>query len=153
MVPDSHGKLHRCKIQEEHVSVTDEPSGKYLAHFVPDDPLYPEKPAQKNAEALFDILESHGSVETLNFLGGDSTAMNTGYRGGTHAWLEKLIKRKLFWGICMIHTNELPLCHLLRNQVLLVLFVAFYQKSTECSLILTFGDYLKVNHLLKYLTR
>ena len=113
MVPDSHCKLHRCKIQEEHVSVTDEPSGKYLAHFVPDDPLYPEKPAQKNAEALFDILESHGSVETLNFLGGDSTAMNTGYRGGTHAWLEKLIKRKLFWGICMIHTNELPLCHLI----------------------------------------
>ena len=27
--------------------------------------------------------------------------------------LEKLLGRKLFWGICMIHTNELPLRHLI----------------------------------------
>lgn len=113
MVPDSKGKPHLRMIREEHVSVTDEPSGKYLWHFVPEEPVHPEKPALKVAQELYDLLVSYDSVDSLLVLMGDSTAMNTGWKGGTHALLEKMINRKLFWGICMIHTNELPLRHLI----------------------------------------
>ena len=48
------------------------------------------------------------------FLAGDSTNSNTGWKGGSHAHLESLIGKKLFWGICNIHTHELPIRHLIR---------------------------------------
>jgi hypothetical protein len=46
MVPGATGKLKMRMITEEHESVTEEPSGKYLAHFVPEKPVHPEKPAR-----------------------------------------------------------------------------------------------------------
>ena len=113
MVPDSYGKLRMRLIKEEHISVTEEPAGKYLTHFVPDEPVYPEKPALKVAQALYELLDQHDSLESLPVLAGDSTNSNTGWKGGTHAHLEKLLGRKLFWAICNIHTNELPLHHLI----------------------------------------
>ena len=113
MVADNTGKLKMRIITEEHESVTEEPSGRYLTHFVPETPVHPEKPALKVAQALFDILEQHNSSESLQFLAGDSTSMNTGWKGGSHALLEKLLGRRLYWAICSIHTNELPLCHLI----------------------------------------
>ena len=59
MVPDCYGKLHPRLIREEHVSVTEEPSGRYLWHFVPEDPVPPEKPAFKMAQALYDLLVTY----------------------------------------------------------------------------------------------
>lgn len=115
LVPDCHGKLHPRIIKEEHVSVTDEPSGRYLWHFVPETPVYPEKPALKVAQGLYDLLVVHNSTESLMVLQGDSTNSNTGWRGGTHTHLEKLLGHKLFWSICMLHTNELPLRHLIKT--------------------------------------
>ena len=113
MVADSTGKMKMRMITEEHESVTEEPSGRYLTHFVPEVPVHPEKPALKVAQGLFDILEQHDSTDSLQFLAGDSTNMNTGWRGGTHAHLERLLGRRLYWGICPLHTNELPLRHLI----------------------------------------
>ena len=113
MVADSTGKMKMRMITEEHESVTEEPSGRYLTHFVPEMPVHPEKPALKVAQGLFDILVQHDSTDSLQFLAGDSTNMNTGWRGGTHAHLEILLGRRLYWGICPLHTNELPLRHLI----------------------------------------
>lgn len=62
MQPDSRGILHKKIEKEYHVSVTCEPEGKYLDHFTPDEPIYPEKPALKEAEGLYDILCSHGAT-------------------------------------------------------------------------------------------
>ena len=59
------------------------------------------------------ILEQSRSTNSLMFLAGDSTNMSTGWKGGTHALLEELLGRILYWGICSLHTNELPLCHLI----------------------------------------
>ena len=44
---------------------------------------------------------------------GDSTSTNTGWKGGVHTLTEQLLNRKLLWGICMLHTNELPPRHLI----------------------------------------
>ena len=115
MVEDSHGMVKMRMIKEEHIAVTEEPVGKYLTHFVPEDPIYPEKPALKTAQALYTILEKFDSLESLQILQGDSTNTNTGWRGGSHALLEKLLGRKLFWGICNIHTLELKLKHLIAS--------------------------------------
>ena len=113
MVADSTGKMKMRMITEEHEAVTEEPSGRYLTHFVPETPDSSEKPALKVAQGLLDILEQHNSTQSIQFLGGDSTAMNTGWKGGSHALLERLLGRRLYWGICNLHTNELPLRHLI----------------------------------------
>ena len=53
--------------------------------------------------------------EQLQAIGGDSTNANTGWRGGTIAHLERKLGRKLIWLICALHTNELPLRHLIKG--------------------------------------
>ena len=113
MVSDSAGNMRLRMIKEEHISVSLEPAGRYLSHFVPDKPILPEKPALKVAQGLYQILEENNSIDSIMFLGGDSTNSNTGWKGGTHAHLEKLLGHKLYWGICNIHTHELPLRHLI----------------------------------------
>ena len=113
LLSDSFGKVRMRMIEEEHVSVSEEPSGKYLTHFVPEEPVHPEKPAFKTAQALYGVLKQFNSLDSIQILQGDSTNANTGWRGGSHAHLEKLLGRKLFWAICNIHTNELPLRHLI----------------------------------------
>ena len=45
---------------------------------------------------------------------GDSTNINTGLSGGSKTHLEKLVNHKCHWGICQIHTNELPLQRLIK---------------------------------------
>ena len=93
--------------------MTWELSGRYLSHFTPEEPVYPEKPAIKTAEGLYDILKKYGSKESCILIGGDSTNTNTGWRGGIHSHLEKMLRHKCFWSICMKHTNELKLRHLI----------------------------------------
>ena len=103
MIADSYGKLRMRMIREEHISVTAEPSGKYLTHFVPDDPVHPEKPALKVAQEIYEMLKQMGALDSLKVLGGDSTNTNTGWKGGTHAHMERLLGRRLFWAICNTH--------------------------------------------------
>ncbi|KAG0715548.1 hypothetical protein GWK47_011734 [Chionoecetes opilio] len=80
-----------------------------------EDPVPPEKPAFKVAQALYDLLVKYDSTDSLIVLQGDSTRANTGWKGGTHAHVEMMLGRKLFWSICVLHTNELPLRHLITS--------------------------------------
>lgn len=57
-------------------------------------------------------MVDHGVDETLLAIGADSTNLNTGWRGGTIHHLEEKLGRRLIWLICALHTNELPLRHL-----------------------------------------
>ena len=59
--------------------------------------------------------EKTKSEDTIKLVGGDSTNPNTGWAAGVLAWLEKFLGRKVFWMICMLHTNELPLRHLIER--------------------------------------
>ena len=113
LIPDSFGKVHPRIVKEEHISVTVEPSGKYLTHFTPLPAKYPEKPALKEAESLFGILQDLESSETCKVIGVDSTQSNTGWKGGTMAHLERLLGHKCQWVVCNIHTLELLLKHLI----------------------------------------
>ena len=115
MVPDSSGRLHPRMIKEEHISVTAEPSGRYLSHFTPESAVHPEKPAKLVAKGLYSILEQARALETLDTVAGDSYNGNTGWKGGSNAHLERMLGRKLHWAICLSHTNELPLRHLIEQ--------------------------------------
>ena len=54
----------------------------------------------------------YGVDRTILVIGGDSTNLNTGWKGGMLTHIEKLLGRKCFWVVCMLHTTELPLRHL-----------------------------------------
>ena len=113
MLPDLCGRLHPKIVKEEHVSVTQEPEGSYLGHFTPEPAVYPDKPAKMVAVGLYDMLVKCDSTDTVDTLGGDSYNGNTGWKGGTNAHLEKMLCHKCHWAVCMCHTNELPLRHLI----------------------------------------
>ncbi|KAF0293073.1 hypothetical protein FJT64_009044 [Amphibalanus amphitrite] len=91
LVADDSGKVRMTMVKEEHVTVSEEPSGRYLSHFVPEEVVPPEKPAQKIAQALRDLLEEYDSLDSLKLLKGDSTNLNTGWRRDIHAHLERLL--------------------------------------------------------------
>ena len=62
---------------------------------------------------MYKWVVDHGIQEYLLAIGGDSTNVNTGWKGGAIQFLEEKIGRKLIWLICALHTNELPLRHLM----------------------------------------
>ena len=115
------GKYHPDVISEEHYTMTQEPEGKYIHHFTPTNyfnyskPEKENKPAKRTARGAFDWINSHDAKDSLVVIGGDSTNTITGSENGVLTSLEKLLGHKCCWIICMIHTNELPLKHLIRN--------------------------------------
>ena len=71
------------------------------------------KPAEHLGAMIHEWLCEHQLDTSLQAIGGDSTNVNTGWKGGAIAHLERLLGRKLIWLICALHTNELPLRHLM----------------------------------------
>ena len=53
------------------------------------------------------------ALVSLIAIGADSTNVNTGWIGGVIPFLENKLERKLIWLVCALHTNELPLRHLM----------------------------------------
>ena len=68
--------------------MTAEPSGRYVGHVTPEEPVHPVKPAIKEAEAVYHLMQQHDLTESCMMLGGDSTVSNTGWKGGAIAKLE-----------------------------------------------------------------
>ena len=97
-------------LKSNHITITQEPEGKYLHHFKLNEPAVGEKPALKEAQGVFNWLRTHGGSKGLKVIGGVSM---TGCHGGSIAHLERLMGHKWHWSICMIHTNQLPLRHLI----------------------------------------
>ena len=55
----------------------------------------------------------HGVDKSIQALGGDSTNVNTGWESGVMQFVESKLNKRLNWLICALHTNELPLRHLI----------------------------------------
>ena len=53
------------------------------------------KPALTVALLIYNWMKAHWVDKTLQFLSGDSTNSNTGWKGGIIAWLEKLLGKKV----------------------------------------------------------
>ena len=67
------------------------------------------------AQRIFTFLHQFGIDLTLKMIGADSTNTNMGCKEGAIVNLERLLGRRLVWSICLLHTNELPLRHLIQE--------------------------------------
>ena len=108
MLEDSRGKQYPSTVVEEHVSLVSEPGGRYIGHLSPEG-----KDAKTQAEEIYRFFVAHGIDETLQYIGGDSTNVNTGAHGGIMHLIERHLGRRLGRIICELHTNELPLRHII----------------------------------------
>jgi hypothetical protein len=62
-------------------------------------------------------MNNMGISDTVMALGDDSTAANTGCKGGSIHLLECRLGRPLHWFICSLHLNELPFRHLVQKLI------------------------------------
>ena len=60
-----------------------------------------------------DVIKENNMVPCVKVLSCDSTNVNTGWEHGVNTRMEDEFGHRLVWHICMLHTNELPLRHLL----------------------------------------
>jgi hypothetical protein len=87
-------------------------AGQYLTHRdVPDK----EGRGTDLADITYSVLEEYDSVESLDAVLMDNTAVNTGFAGGLCACLEKKLGRKLHLIGCFLHINELPLRKIIKE--------------------------------------
>ena len=106
-----NGSLHQRTIVEEHITLLSEPDSQYIGHFAT---------TQGSSLAIFNgIINYFNSNEitlsTVKAIGCDGTAVNTGCKNGIIKLLEDYLNKPLQWIICLLHTNELPLRHLMKE--------------------------------------
>ena len=91
---------------EEHISFVEEPSGKYLDHITVD---FGKGTGREIAQLISDLLREYNSQETFEAICADGTAVNTVYKTGAIAELERNLGRALYWSICLKYGNEFQL--------------------------------------------
>jgi hypothetical protein len=99
-------------VKKEHYTVCDA-NGKFLFLFTPEPATKDNPHAKIIATHIYNWLVKLGLDKTICGVGGDSCNVNTGWKGGAIHYLEELLGRKLNWIVCDLHTNELPLRHLI----------------------------------------
>lgn len=110
LTTEGKGRTQRKRtINEEHITILQEPSSSYLGHVCPSSGT-----AESICREILVFLNSN-FVDTskIKAIGCDGTSVNTGKKGGVVALMERELKRPLQWVICMLHMNELPLRHLI----------------------------------------
>lgn len=109
------GKWYQTKVKLEHIVAVSEPGSEYLFHFVPEEATKENKAAKQVSRKIVDWIIDHGVEDSLDAIGGDSTNSNTGWEGGSFTHIEAMLGKKLTWLVCFLHTNELPLRHLIQD--------------------------------------
>ena len=107
-VENNEGHNKNVFQNQEHTVLISEPGGKYLGHLTTDD-----KKAVTICNAILEYLGKTDSIPEVKVLGADSTSTNTGVNGGIIRLFEDERGMKVHWAICLLHTNELPLRHLI----------------------------------------
>lgn len=105
-------KWYGTKKLEDHYVLIGEPGTCYLRHLTVE-----RGTGNAIASGLYDAIEDMGIADNIIGVGADSTAVNTGPRGGAIRLLECRLGRCLHWFICCLHLNELPLRHLCKQLI------------------------------------
>lgn len=100
---DDRGVWKVVMYNEEHYTLGIEPGAKYLGHLEPD-----SGKAVDISDSIMKYLKENEIDGGWKVVGSDSTSCITGNVGGVICLLEKALKRKLYWCICLLHTQELP---------------------------------------------
>ena len=97
----------------DHYTFVEEPGGSFL-DFIS---VEPGNATRKGiAGEVTDLVRSYNSEETLTAVCTDGTNVNTGWKTGAIAELERNLGKPLQWLICLLHANELPLRHVFDEQ-------------------------------------
>ena len=96
---------------EEHITLLSEPESNYLGHV-----SVSQGTSECITKAIWDFFEDKDCfTDSIQAIGCDGTAVNTGTKGGIIRLLETKLGRPLHWFICQLHANELPLRHLIKT--------------------------------------
>ena len=80
-------------VREEHINLVAEPDSKHVGHFT-----------LNSGKGLLEFCSSHDlDLDSLNVIGGDSTNVNTGAKGGVISAVEQFLGRPLQWYISLLH--------------------------------------------------
>lgn len=105
------GTYHRREIQEEHITIVEEPGSAYLGHVTPSSGC-----GVHISTAIIDFLEKNKADLSKTVAAGcDGTPINTGKFNGSLACIERRLGREVQWLVCLLHANELPLRHLFKH--------------------------------------
>lgn len=111
LMKESESKRARTEVTEEHITVLSEPGSKYVGHF-----SLSSGSANDIVNGLFDFcIEKDIDVNKIDSIGCDGTNTNVGWKAGVIRKFEERLGKPLQWIICQLHSNELPLRHLLIN--------------------------------------
>lgn len=106
----------------EHVVYTVEPSDGYLCHSE-----IKSGTGYDLAEDCRDVLVEHESEETVQAVACDGTWVNTGWKDGMLAHLERLLQITILWLVCQVRKYNLPVDKFVNlDAALCVLFSRFY---------------------------
>ena len=96
---------------EEHITILEEPHNKFLTHSTP-----VNSTSNEATLSIINSLETAGvTFNSLLAIGCDRTVVNTGNKNWIIAKVEKYVGCPLQHLICLLHLNELPLRHLLKE--------------------------------------
>ncbi|CAH0562813.1 unnamed protein product [Brassicogethes aeneus] len=97
---------------EEHIALVEEPNSQYFGHLS----LFPSVKAVDLSNGIIRFLSDLNiDTQELQVIGCNGTNVNTGWKGGAIRYIEVALNKPLQWSICLLHSNELPLRHLLQN--------------------------------------
>lgn len=103
------GKFYRKRITEDHYVILSEPGSDYFGH------VTCELGSAKGIEStIINYLRKKSvKLDEIVVVGCDGTVVNTGFKGGVVRLMEEELNKPLQWFVCQLHSNELPLRHLL----------------------------------------
>jgi hypothetical protein len=105
------GKFYGGTVVEEHITVLSEPDSFYFRHFTPKTGT-----ATDIANGLIEFLKKKEiATENIKAIGCDGTNVNTGTNNGVIRQLEQHLGCSFHWFVFLLHSNELPLRHLVNK--------------------------------------
>ena len=96
---------------EEHLVLVQEPESHYAGHFTP-----ASGSAAAITSGIFNFLKTNSiSIDDIVDEDCNATAVNTGRKGGVIHMVDMRLQRPVQWIICLLHSNELSLRHLIED--------------------------------------
>lgn len=104
-------KTYKRIVIEEHVTIVQEPDSNYVCHVTPI-----TGSARNITATMMDFFHTNNvNTDNVVVIGCDGTAVNTGSKGGVIRLIEERLQKPLQWIVCLLHSNELPLRHLIHG--------------------------------------
>lgn len=103
--------MHQRIQDQYHISVIEEPGSLYFSHVTADG-----HGAEEVAAALQKSLEENNAqLHFLRVIGTDGEPTNTGPKSGVIQRMETYLGHPVLRAICLLHSNELPLRHMIKE--------------------------------------